>query len=57
MLDLNLQKRVSTKDSFSVDNKINTRDELKKEIENIKNEVLNKKKKIENVRNINIMLN
>ena len=44
MLDLNLQKRVSTKDSFSVDNKINTRDELKKEIENIKNEVLNKQK-------------
>ena len=53
MLDLNLQKRVSTKDSFSVDNKINTRDELKKEIENIKNEVLNKQKIIENVRNIN----
>ena len=53
MLDLNLQKRVSTKDSFSADNKINTRDELKKEIENIKNEVLNKQKIIENVRNIN----
>ena len=53
MIDLNLQKRVSTKDSFSVDNKINTRDELKKEIENIKNEVLNKQKIIENVRNIN----
>ena len=53
MLDLNLQKRVSTKDSFSVDNKINTRDELKKEIEDIKNEVLNKQKIIENVRNIN----
>ena len=53
MLDLNLQKRVSTKDSLSVDNKINTRDELKNEIENIKNEVLNKQKIIENVRNIN----
>ena len=52
MLDLNLQKRVSTKDSFSVDNKINTRDELLKEIEDIKNEVLNKQKIIENARNI-----
>ena len=52
MLDLNLQKRLSTKDNFSVDNIVNTRDELKKEIEEIKNEVLNKQKIIENVRNV-----
>ena len=57
MLDLNLQKRVSTKDSFSVDNKINTRDELLKEIEDIKNEVLNKQKIIDNARDDKIKNN
>ena len=50
MLDLNLQKKINNKDNFSIDN-INTRDELKKEIEDVNNEVLNKQKIIENIRN------
>lgn len=50
MLDLNLQKKLNQRENFSVD-KIYIRDELKKEIEEIKNEVINKQKMIENIRN------
>ena len=50
MLDLNLQKKLHSQESFSVDSK-HIRDELKKEIDEIKNEVINKQKIIENLRN------
>ena len=50
MLDLNLQKKLSKQENFSVD-KIHIRDELKKEIEEIKNEVINKQKFIHDKRN------
>ena len=50
MLDLNLQKKLSNQENYSVD-KIHIRDELKKEIAEIKNEVINKQKLIENIRN------
>ena len=43
MLDLNLQKKLHSQESFSVDSK-HIRDELKKEIDEIKNEVINKQK-------------
>ena len=49
MLDLNLQKKLSKQENFSVD-KIHIRDELKKEIEDIKNEVINKQKFIHDKR-------
>ena len=50
MLDLNLQKKLHSQESFSVDSK-HIRDELKKEIDEIKNEVINKQKIIDNLRN------
>ena len=50
MLDLNLQKKLNKQENFSVD-KIHLRDELKKEIEEIKNEVINKQKFIQDKRN------
>ena len=46
MLDLNLQKKLCIKENFSVD-KLHIRDELKKEIEDVKNEVINKQKIIQ----------
>ena len=50
MLDLNLQKKLNKQENFSMD-KIHLRDELKKEIEEIKNEVINKQKFIQDKRN------
>ena len=50
MLDLNLQKKISNQENFSVD-KIHIRDELQKEIDDIKNEVINKQKIIQKIRN------
>ena len=50
MLDLNLQKKLNKNENFSVD-KIHMRDELIKEIEEIKNEVKNKQKIIQKIRN------
>ena len=49
MLDLNLQKKLSNQKNFSVD-KAQIRDELKKEIEQIKNDVINKQKLIHDAR-------
>ena len=49
MLDLNLQKKLSNQKNFSVD-KTQIRDELKKEIEQIKNDVINKQKLIHDAR-------
>ena len=50
MLDLNLQKKIQKQESFSVDSKY-IKEELKKEIDEIKNEVMNKQQIIENIRN------
>ena len=50
MLDLNLQKKLNKNENFSVD-KIHMRDELIKDIEEIKNEVKNKQKIIQKIRN------
>ena len=55
MIDMDWQNKITKQDKFNLSDRITIRNELKKELEEIKNEVINKQKIMKNVQNENML--
>ena len=54
MIDLERQSKMNNRENFIMSDRISVRNELKKELDEIKNEVLNKQQIIQNIQNENL---
>ena len=55
MIDMDWQNKITKQDKFNLSDRITIRNELKKELEQIKNEVINKQKIMKNIQNENML--
>ena len=55
MIDMDWQNKITKQEKFNISDRITIRNELKKELEQVKNEVINKQKIMQNIQNENIL--
>ena len=55
MLDMDRQNKINNQEQFNISDRITIRNELKKELEQIKNEVINKQKIMKDIQNENML--